>query len=379
MSSIVFFETEDWAFCQHRFALALALREAGHRVGVISPAGGKVTEIRAWGFDHYPVAVDRTGTNPLSELRAVAGLTRLLKRVRPDLLHNFSLKSALYGTLAGRASGVPSIVNSITGLGYVFSGDGMKRRALRVALRVLFRWALSCRRVYCVFQNPDDMSVFARYGLGRSKQRIIIRGSGVDTRAFTPSPAPGGIPVILFAARLIWDKGVGELIEAVRALRADGVGFRLRIAGVPDASNPACIPESKIEEWRAEGIAEFPGYLSDMSAPLRESHIACLPSYYGEGVPKFLLEAAASGRPAVTTDMPGCREAVRDGVNGLLVPPRDARALAAALKRLLSDPDLRRRMGEKGREMAVAEFSNETVARQVLALYRLALERERRS
>jgi glycosyltransferase involved in cell wall biosynthesis len=365
---LLFLETEDWAFCQHRLPLARAAREAGYRVGLVAPETDRAAEIRAEGFDFLPLEMERAGVNPLEESLAVARIARIYRRERPDIVHHVALKSILHGTLAARACRVPAIVNSATGLGYAFTGEGPKRALLRLVIANMLKLSLRSRRVRVVFQNPDDRALFVGRGIVDPARCAIVRGSGVDTDRFAPSPEPDGPPVVLLASRLLWDKGIGELVEAARILRGEGRAFRLVLAGDPDPANPACIPRATLDGWRDAGLVELPGHVRDMPRLLREAHVACLPSYR-EGLPLFLLEAAASGRPCVAADVPGCREAVRHGENGLLVPVRDAVGLADALRKLLADPALRARMGARGRELAVERFSVRQVTRSILDIY----------
>ena len=365
---IVFLESEDWAFCQHRLPLARAARDAGYRVSLVAPAGERVEEIRAEGFGFEPLRMRRTGTSPLAEARSVGEIARIYRRIRPDLVHQIAIKPVLYGTIAARLAGVPAVVNSITGLGYAFIGDSMKRRALRQVISTMLRSALATRRVRCVFQNPDDRDVFVSRRLVDPSRTVIVRGSGVDTDRFAPAPEPPGVPIVLLASRLLWDKGIGELIEAVRTLKAEGLTFRLILAGTPDPANPASIPQATLSAWEREGLVELPGFVRDMAPLLRQSHIACLPSYR-EGLPLFLLEAAATGLPCVTTDVPGCREAVLHGQNGLLVPVRTVAPLANALRTLLADTTLRRNMGHRGRALALEHFAVSVVVRGIFEVY----------
>jgi glycosyltransferase involved in cell wall biosynthesis len=366
---LFYLETEDWAFCQHRMNLARAAKEAGWRVGLLAPAGDRASDIRAEGFDFFPLNLKRTGINLRQETGTVAEIAAIYRRERPALVHNVSLKSALYGSIAARLAGVPAVVNSITGLGYVFIGNGLRRKVLRVGISGMLRLSLGRENQRCVFQNPDDLALLAGRQIVKRERCSIIRGSGVDTKRFRPNPDPAGPPVVFLASRLLWDKGIGELVEAARVLKGEGLAFRLILAGEPDPANPASIPGETLMQWQKEGIAELPGYIRDMAGFLSGVHVACLPSYR-EGLPLFLLEAMASGRPCVTTDVPGCREAVSHGENGLLVPVRESRALADALRALILDPALRGQMGKKGRERAEKEFSKEQVADSFIHLYR---------
>ncbi len=220
-----------------------------------------------------------------------------------------------------------------------------------------------------ILQNPDDLERLAAAGAARQRL-VLIAGSGVDLQRITPQPEPDGPVAVLLASRMIWKKGVAILVEAARRLRAEGVAARFLLAGDSDPGNPAAIPPAQLADWAREGVVEWLGFEDDMPALLAGSHIVCLPSSYGEGVPKSLIEGAAAGRPLVTTDTPGCRSIARDGENGILVPPENPDALAAALRRLIEDPALRRQMGARGRAIAEAAFGLDRVNAETLALYR---------
>lgn len=374
-TSLCFLETEDWAFQKHRLSLGRAALAAGLKVTLVAPVSDAAPKLRAEGFTVIPIALDRTGTNPVKEARTVLELRRIYRTLEPDVVHHLSVKAALHGSLAARMAGVPAIVNSITGLGYAFIPGDRKRRALQRVITTSLTLALRGKDVRVIFQNEDDRQVFLDRRIVTREQCVLIRGSGVDTSRFAPTPEPAGVPTIVLASRLLWDKGVGELVEAARVLRAEGLAFRVVLAGVPDPANPNSIPADVLAGWVAEGVVENPGYVQDVAALLRGAHIACLPSAYREGVPLFLLEAAACGRPAVTSDMPGCRDAVVDGQTGFIVPARDAAPLTAALRRLIVDPALRARMGAAGRERVVAHFSDERVIRSIFDVYEALLGR----
>lgn len=370
---ICFLETADWGFLKHRLPLGRAAIAAGLRVTLIAPVSDAASVLRAEGIEVIPVSMDRTGTNPLREARTIAEIAGIYRRLKPDLTHHFSVKAALHGSMAARIAGVPAYVNSITGLGYMFVEGGRSPRLQALVLRALTT-ALASNRTRVIFQNVDDQGEFIRRGIVPESRTVLIRGSGVDTSEFAPTPEPGGPPVIVLASRLIWDKGVGELVEASRALKAEGLAFRVILAGVPDAANPRSIEPEVLAGWVAEGLVENPGYVGDVAGLLAGAHVACLPSAYREGVPLFLLEAASSGRPVVTTDMPGCRDAVVDGVTGLVIPPRDAPALTRALRTLIQDRDARLRMGAAGRDRVLAHFSEERVLRGIFDVYEGLLE-----
>jgi glycosyltransferase involved in cell wall biosynthesis len=354
-------------FLSHRLPLALAARAAGYEVHVAtSGAGDEYTrQIVATGLPFHPLPLAQHGTSPLAEAKTLLALLALYRRLRPHLVHHVSIKPVLYGGIAARLAGVQAVVSAMSGLGYVFMGDDPRRRAIRAAIVPLLRWALG-GRTHMIFQNPDDLARFVALGLIPPQRAVLIRGSGVDTEVYAPTPPPAGTPVVLFAGRLMWPKGLGQFAEAARLLRGQA---RFVIAGYPEPTSPESVPLAQLEAWQAEGIVEWWGRRDDMPAVFAASHIVCLPSAYGEGVPKVLIEAASCARPIVTTDTPGCREIVHDGVNGLLVPPGNSAALAQALGALLADAAQREKMGAAGRARVVAEYSLERVVSEVLALY----------
>lgn len=376
IGSLCFLETEDWGFYKHRLALARAALNAGFKVTLVAPVSEVAEKLRAEGFDVIPLRMARTGTNPMQEARTVRDIAKIYARLKPDIVHHFSVKAALHGSLAARVAGVPAIVNSITGLGYIFVPGGTRQKALRLAVLRLLRGALASPRIRVIFQNLDDRAEFTDRGILPEARCVLVRGSGVDTQQFAPSPEPEPPITIALASRLIWDKGVGELVEASRILRAEGLQFRVVLAGVPDPANPTSIDPAVLAGWVREGLVENPGYVEDIAGLLRSVHIACLPSAYREGVPLFLLEAAASGRPVVTTDTPGCRDAVVDGETGFLVPPRDTAALTNALRVLIQSRETRERMGAAGRIRALEHFSEERVIRGIFDVYEGLLGRE---
>ena len=370
---ILYFVTEDWYFYSHRLALAAAARAAGYEVAVVTRVREHGDAIRGAGLRLVPMELSRGGRNPLTEWVTIWRLFRILRRERPDLVHNVALKPVLYGTIAARLAGISHIVNALAGLGHLFGSERRGLGLLRGIVTLALRWLLNGAGSRVIVQNPDDLRALVSAGALDAARAILIRGSGVDLDRFRPAPEAPGVPVVVLAARLLWDKGVGEFCAAAERLRTEGVGARFVLVGDSDEANLGAIPRAQLELWQNTGTVEWWGKRSDMPEILSRCHLFCLPSYYGEGVPKALLEAAAAGRPVVTTDMPGCREAVRDGVNGLLVPPKDVPALAEALKTLLLDSELRGRMGKRGREIAEAEFGVERVIGKTLALYRTLL------
>jgi glycosyltransferase involved in cell wall biosynthesis len=371
---LIYLVTEDWYFLSHRLPVARAARDAGFEVVVATRIGAKDSggraAIEAEGFRVVPLNWKRGGWNPFAELCAVAAIRSLYRRERPDVAHHVAMKPVLEGSLAARLAGVPAVVNALTGLGYLFIGRNGLARVLgplvRRALKSLLARGANWR---VVMQNPDDLAALVARGIVRREAAVLIPGSGVDLARFRPAPEPAGTPAAALVGRMLWDKGVGELIEAARLLKARGVALRVRLAGPEDPENPAAISRATLEGWVREGVVEWAGEVKDVAALWRDTAIAVLPSYR-EGLPKTLLEAAAAGRPMVAADVPGCREIVRHGETGVLVPPRDARALADALERLAGDAALRRRLGTAARRLAEQRFGEAAIAAATVDLYR---------
>jgi len=367
----LFFANTEWYLYNFRLPLARYLRDQGHEVVMLSPPGPYVAQLQAAGFRALTVPMQRRSLNPLRELALLNQIRRLYAQERPDLAHHFTIKCVVYGALAARLTGVPACLNAVTGLGHVFTCDSLKARWLRPPVRALLRLALNGPHSRLIVQNPDDCTDFQRTGLIEPRHIRLIRGSGVDTERFqpvTPPPVSAHPLSILLASRLLWEKGIGEYVAAARQLRQEGIAAAFLLAGDPDPGNPASIPAVQLDRWRQDGDITLLGHVDDMPALLARTDIAVLPSYR-EGTPRSLLEAAACGLPLIATDVPGCREIVQHGVNGLLIPAKDAAALAAALRPLCADPQLRQRMGQASRAKVLAEFDERIVLRQTLAVY----------
>jgi len=361
----------DWFFLSHRLPLALAARDAGAEVTIVAGDTGKAREIRDRGLAFVSLPISRSGTNPFTDARTLLFLVGLYRRLRPDLVHHVTVKPIIYGSLAARLVGGMAIVNAVSGLAYTFSSEELHARALRPLVTMLYRLALGDPTSRTIFQNPNDRDDCVRMRMVQPEQAVLIRGSGVDCDVFRPTPEPEGVPVVMLPARMLWEKGVKEFVEAAAVLGASGHKARFVLVGDSDPGNPGCIPTTQLDAWARQGI-ECWGHHTDMASTLARANMVVLPAYR-EGLPKVLLEAAACGRAIVTTDVPGCREIVREGINGLLVPARDSKSLAAAIARLLRSPDLRERLGRTGREIAVREFAVEIVVEKTLALYRALL------
>jgi glycosyltransferase involved in cell wall biosynthesis len=370
---LLYLMNEALFFTTHRMAVALAARDAGFEVHVAAPyMADSVETIRANGFRYHDVPLDRGSLRPLAELRLLAAFHRLLSEVRPDLLHAVAMKPVLYGGLLARLTRVPAVVHAVTGLGYLFLRSGPAMALTRSLVKRLYRVALGHPNGRAIFQNPDDLRLFLDGGLVEPGRAVTIKGCGVDLDQFRPRPEPEGPLTVMFPARLIGDKGVREFVAAAEILGREGAPARFVLVGRNDPQNPTNVAEAEIRDWERRGIVEWWGFRDDMAATLSQAHVVSMPSYR-EGLPRVLIEAAASGRALVSADVPGCREIVREGENGFLVAAGDGPATARAIRRLIDDGDLRRRLGARGRAIAEAEFSVDHLVAAHMALYRVLL------
>ena len=369
MNRIIYFVNIPRFFVSHRLPLALAARDAGYNVHVTTSSDDEVSiqRIVDAGLPFHPLPLSQHGTNPVNEWNTLRAVTRLYHQLQPDIVHHVSIKPVIYGGIAAQRARVRGVVGAVSGLGYVFTSDDTKARLLRLGVQPAYRFALRTPNTRMIFQNPDDRQRFLDMGIIDVPRTVLIRGSGVDTNVFTSHPATEtDLPLVIFAGRLLWKKGIQAFVDAAQGLQGRA---RFAIVGYPEASSPDAVPLNILEGWHRQGVIEFWGRRDDMPQVFAQSHIVCLPSTYGEGVPKVLIEAAACSRPIVTTDTAGCREIVEHEQNGILVAPDDQDALVAALERLIKDAPLRNAMGQKGRQLVQAEFSLEKVVSQTLQVY----------
>jgi glycosyltransferase involved in cell wall biosynthesis len=366
---LLFLVTEDWYFCSHRLPLAVAARANGFEVVVATRVNRDGARITAAGLRLIPLKWSRRGLNPFMELGFIWKLIQIYRREKPDVVHHVAIKPVLYGSLAAWFSSVPGIVNAFGGLGFIFSSQTRMARAMRPLTKAAFQLLLNVGHSLLIVQHSDDRQLLVDRGMIDGSRVRVIRGAGVDVSEFVSQPEPDGIPLVMLASRLLWDKGVGTFVDVARNLLQHGIKARFVIVGQGDPENPASIPDEQLMSWQESGFVEWWGRRSDMASVLSSAHMICLPTAYGEGVPKVLLEAAACGRPIIATDVPGCREIVRHGENGLLVPLRDVTALAEAIRYLVGAADIRRKMGLRGRAIAESEFSVERVIHETLCVY----------
>ena len=383
--------TDDWYLWSHRIGLAEAARDAGYEVTVVTTVRGHGERIRALGLGLVHVDFARGRLSPGANLRTVRALRGVYRSRAPHLVHHVAIKPIVLGSMAAAAAGVrargarrarargptptpaPAMVNALAGLGTALTSDHVKARLARPALRRALAWAMRRPRSRTIVQNAGDAEFVESLGVRR--ERIsLLRGAGVDVRAFRPRPEPEDGPVrVVMVSRLLRDKGVREFFEAAALVRKARKDVVFTLVGAPDDGNPTSVPREELRSWVAEGFVEWQGHREDVADVLAASHIAMLPTCYGEGAPKTLIEAAACGRAIVATDVAGCRTVVRHGANGLLVPARDARALAEAALALADDPARRAAMGAEGRRRAETEFSSDRIHAETLEIYERAL------
>jgi len=364
---LVFIVTEDWFFASHFLPMARAARELGLEVAVVTRVREHREAIEAAGARVIPFEADRRSLNPITTGLKTGDLAAILRREKADLVHCIALRSILVGGFAAGMVGIRRRVYALTGLGFLGARTDRVAKLAQRAVRLLVR-GLETRQTRYVFENPDDPKLL---GLDPSADNVVILGgAGIDPDALAPSPLPPQPPLkVAIVARMLWSKGIDVAVEAVRAARAEGAAIELSLYGSPDPDNPKSIPEETLKAWAEEPGIAWHGRTKNVQGVWRDHHVACLPSRGGEGLPRTLLEAAACGRAIVTTDVPGCRALVRDGIEGRLVPAGDAAGLAEALSGLARQPDLVARMGEAARARVLDGFTERDVMDGVKRLY----------
>jgi glycosyltransferase involved in cell wall biosynthesis len=372
MMKILYLVSEDTYFCTHRINIARAAKAAGYDVHVATCVSDKAKTIQNEGFALHPLQkFNRASMNPFKDLKALIELIKIYRRVRPDVVHHVAMKPVLLGSIASLTTRVPRVVNMLGGMGYLFIAKGVKSDLVRMFVSYAIGALNRIQNAVLIVQNVDDYKYWQLHGTLRAEQLALIKGSGVDINFFVPPENEPEPPItIVLPARVLADKGVCEFVEAAKLILAQGLNARMVLCGPIDSLNPTGVPEIELRRWEKEHIIEWWGNKENMCEVYHKAHIVVLPSYR-EGLPKALLEAAACARPIVTTDVPGCREIVRDGVNGLLVPVRNAPALAAGIIHLFNNKNLRMELGKAGREMVEKEFSDDHIVKQTMTQYRL--------
>jgi glycosyltransferase involved in cell wall biosynthesis len=363
---ILYVVNEDFGFLLNRLPMARAARKAGFEVHVATHVNNGANAIKAEGFILHPIPLQRGGLSPLAAIPAILAVRRIERQIKPHIVHHSGLQCCAYGSIAALGRKFPQ-VNAITGLGYVFTSATSRTRSLRAILKRLLPLLFNRQGCVVLVQNPDDRSALRDLGIERERM-VLIPGSGVDTNALQPLPEPEGPITFGFAGRLLTDKGIRALVAAHGILSSQGYVANLIIAGNPDPANPASVSLEEVQEWcRRPGITWL-GHIEDIVSLWRKCHFAVLPSHR-EGLPGSLLEAAACGRAMIATDAPGCREIVIQDQTGLLVPIEDPPALAQAIVKLATSPDLRTRYGKAARELVVSKLSATIIGNSIVRLY----------
>ncbi|WP_343564154.1 glycosyltransferase family 4 protein [Kiloniella sp. b19] len=368
---IAYFVTEDWAFLCHRLPMAEAARDAGYEVSVIANDTGQAQLIRDKGFEFIALPAKRGSNNPMGLFLTLFRIVSILKKLKPDLVHNVAIKPILLVGLASFFSPKSLYLQAVTGLGTAFLGKGLKASVLQFVIRNILKILAGSKRNYFLLQNEDDLNYLKTLNILREDRTFIIRGSGIDVQRFAVMPEPeteDGSVRLGFVGRMLIDKGVRELRQAFRDAKAGGSKIELVLAGRPDPENPSSLSLEEMEEWAREDGVSWLGHLEDVRDLWAQVHIAVLPSYR-EGLPRSLLEAAACGRAIVATDVPGCREIAHHGLNALTVPLKEVKPLAEAFEKLAEDPELRKEFAEASRNMVLSDLSAEAVGKALIALY----------
>lgn len=373
MAKRLFFVTNvDWFFISHRLPLAMHAVESGYDVYLLSLNTGHKKELSDQGIQFIDIPFKRSGSNPFHELKCILLLCWYYVKYKPDIIHHITLKAALLGSVAAKLAGNFHVVNAISGLGYNFT-DG-RDGWLQKIIKLFIRFAFKNKKFSFILQNPDDVKMIQKMKLVSDSNIFLIKGSGVDLNVYSYSEASGSSPLtVLFPARILLDKGVMEFIDAAKMLKNEFQGkARFVLAGDCDKENLAVLGEDKLKELLIPDYIEWIGFQKNMLSVYQNSDLVVLPSYR-EGLPKSLIEACAVGRPIVTTDVPGCRECVKVGFNGCLVPVKDSASLSASIRELLVDTEKRVEYGRNSRSFAEAEFSIGKVIQQTFRIYDLCL------
>jgi glycosyltransferase involved in cell wall biosynthesis len=369
---LLFVVNVDWFFISHRLPIALEAMRQGYEVHIATGLTDKLSLLQGYGFVVHPLSLNRSGVSLQVIGKTFWQILCVCKKVKPDLVHFVTIKPVLLGGLAARIVGIPAVVSAVSGLGFVFVAEGIKAVIRRWVVKHLYRAALGHHNQKIIFQNNDDLSRLAGLVELPGQKLSLIRGSGADLSQYNVTQLPSGVPIVMLAARLLVDKGVREFVQSAKILRRRGLSerdVRFVIVGKPDPDNPHSLHQEELFQWSEEGVVELWGHRTDMPQVIASAHIVVLPSYYGEGLPKVLIEAAACGRVVVTTDHPGCRDAIQSEVTGILVPVRDTKALANSIQELLDDPVRCVTMGKAGRQLAESAFDEKHVVGAHIKIY----------
>lgn len=367
--TIIFSANTTWYLYNFRFPLIKALLDAGHRIIAVSPRDSYEKYLLEYGIEHFHVRMKRGSINPVDDIILLHKFSRMYANLKPDIVQHFTAKPVIYGTAAARMVGVKHIFNMIPGLGYVFTERSFKKTMVRFLVSMMYRKTLQYSS-HLYFQNTDDRDYFINHRIVKNTNISVVPGTGVDVHYFSPSrKQKHKTTIYLVMARMLWEKGIGEFVEAARVLRKKHKETAFWIIGPVDTDNPMGIPFEQLNKWNEEGVVHYHGMTDDVKSFMEKADVIVLPSYYREGIPLSLLEAAAMGMPIITTDSVGCRDVVENGKNGFLVPPKDPKALADAMEQFVLRPGTASKMGEQSRRRALEKFDSRKIVAQILKYY----------
>jgi len=368
---LLYFVTEDWYFVSHRIDLATEAKNKGFDITVLTNVKKHGDIIRSKGFNLINLNVDRHGKNIIQDIKIIYKIFNIYRRERPDIVHHIALKPVLYGTFCAMLTRIRLIINTFPGMGYLFESNNYIHRIYTEIIYLIFRIIFYFGNVQTIVQNTETKENFIRRKISKSSKIHLIRGSGVNLSRYSEGNIlHNNTPIILFASRLLWQKGIKDFVEVANLVREYNKNIKFVIVGEPDEGNPNSVDESVLREWQNSGSIEWWGYRDDMPKIIRGSSIICLPTYYGEGIPKILIEAAACCKPIIATNVPGCREIVIDKFNGFLVPVHQPHIIADKINILINDTKLCRVMGAEGRKLVKTFFSIKIINTKTINLYK---------
>ena len=369
MLKILFIISEDWYFVSHRLALAKSAIQVGYNVALLSRYTNHRKAIENANIETIDWPLDRSSKNPIKELIAIISVISSIRQFRPSIIHSVAMKPVIYSSIASLFTGLDNRIFALAGLGFVFTSNKSYAKILRPFLKVIFSLLFKGKKTKLILQNPDDQRQLLSEGVINPKNIRLIRGAGVDTKTFSFKTIPSNMPIIILPSRMLWAKGIQDFIDCAKVINIDNIMARFVLVGTPDDQNPDSISTQLLTEWHKDGVIEWWEFQSDMPNVFHQSTIVCLPTTYGEGLPKSLLEAASCGRPIVAYDVPGCREIVKDGYNGYLVQPKSIDGLVEAIILLINNYKLCVQMGKDGRKLVKKYFTQEKIAQETMAVW----------
>ena len=369
MEKILFIISEDWYFVSHRLYLAKVAINSGYKVALLSHFTNHREIIEAEGIKTIAWPLNRSSRNLYKEIEAIKSIVSTIRQFKPSMIHSVAMKPVIYSAIACNLSGLKSRIFALAGLGFVFTSSKRSAKILRPFLKVIFSLLFKGKKTKLILQNPDDQRQLLSEGVINPKNIRLIRGAGVDTKTFSFKTIPSNMPIIILPSRMLWAKGIQDFVDCAIEINKKVKKARFVLVGTPDIQNPDAISKVRLKKWNEEGVIEWWGHQSDMVKVYHQSTIVCLPTTYGEGLPKSLLEAASCGRPIVTYDVPGCREIVIDGYNGFLVKAKRVDDLISAISNLLDDRELCIKMGKNGRKLVEKYFTQEKIAQETMAVW----------